>query len=226
MSYFITGTDTGVGQTLISCAMVHIFAAQGKRSGGFKPVSAGCDYEGHNDDTKALIAASIMPLSHRQVNPYCFTPAIAPHIAARRSGVQIDFSYIISSFRQLASQVDEVIVEGVGGFLVPLNDKQNSADLAKELDLPVVLIVGVRLGCINHALLTVRAIADYRLKCAGWVANVLDKDMDALQENIEALRERIAAPLLGVVQHMSDPDAKTAAKHLDLSALEQSSTNV
>jgi len=225
MSYFITGTDTGVGKTLVSCALLYAFAAQGKRAAGFKPVATGCNEDGHNDDAMALRAASGMPLTYGQVNPYCLRHAIAPHIAARHSGVRIELSRILTSYRELSGQADEVIVEGAGGFLVPLNDRQNSADLAKELDLPVIVVVGMRLGCLNHALLTLRATADYRLECAGWVANVLDADMDALQENIEALRERIVAPLLGVVPHMEAPDAKTAAQSLDICLLERSSSN-
>lgn len=225
MSYFITGTDTGVGKTLISCALLLAFAAQGKRAAGFKPVSAGSDEDGYNDDAKALCAASGLPLNCGQVNPYCFAQAIAPHIAAQRTGVRIDLSRILASYRELAGQADEVIVEGAGGFMVPLNEQQNSADLARELDLPMIVVVGMRLGCLNHALLTVRAIAEYRLKCAGWVANVPDADMEALQENIDTLRELIAAPLLGVVPHMAAPDAKSAERHLDLSLLECNSTH-
>lgn len=225
MSYFITGTDTGVGKTLISCALLHAFAAQGRCVAGFKPVAAGCDEDGRNDDAKALRAASSIQLAYGQVNPYCFRHAIAPHIAARRSGVRIELSRILAAYRGLAGQADQVIVEGAGGFGVPLNDRQSSADLAKELDLPVIMVVGMRLGCINHALLTLRAIADYRLECAGWVANVLDEKMPALRENIEALRERIAAPLLGMVPHQTAPDAKVVTRHLDLSLLKRDRTN-
>jgi len=126
---------------------------------------------------------------------------------------------ILNSYRELTSQADVVIVEGAGGFCVPLNEQQTSADLVKELNLPVILVVGMRLGCLNHALLTVRAITDYQLECAGWVANVLDADMLALPENIEALRQRIAAPLLGVVPYMAEPDAQMAASVLDLGLL-------
>jgi len=225
MSYFITGTDTGVGKTLVSCALLYFLSSLGKRTAGFKPVSAGCDENGHNDDAKALRSASGIPLSCEQVNPYCFASAIAPHLAARLSGVSVDLNRIHASYLEVSGQADEVIVEGVGGFLVPLNEQQNSADLVQQLDLPVIMVVGMRLGCLNHALLTVRAIADYRLKCAGWVANVLDADMKALHGNIDALRERIAAPLLGVVPHLAEPDAQTVARHLDLNLLECNSTN-
>lgn len=215
MSYFVAGTDTGVGKTLVSCALLQAFAAQGKRVAGFKPVAAGCDEDGLNDDAKRLHAAGNVQTSYSRTNPYCFAHSIAPHLAARLAGVAVEFPRILVAYRELAAQADVVIVEGVGGFCVPLNDKQDSADLARQLALPVILVVGMRLGCINHALLTVRAIADYQLECAGWVANVLDDGMPALQENIAALRERIAAPLLGVIPHMAEPDEK-AAQYLDL----------
>jgi len=221
MSYFITGTDTGVGKTLISCALLHALAARGKRVAGFKPIAAGCDADGKNDDAKALRAASTMELTCEQVNPYCFHQAMAPHLAARNEGVQIDLSRILTSYQELSRQADEVIVEGAGGFVVPLNDRQTSADLAQDLGLPVILVVGMRLGCLNHALLTVRAIADYQLECAGWVANVSNADTPALRENIEALRERIAAPLLGIVPYQSQPDAHATAAHLNLELLEK-----
>ena len=221
MSYFVTGTDTGVGKTLVSCALLHAFAAQGRHVAGFKPVAAGCDDDHHNEDAKRLRAASTVQATYGQINPYCFFRPIAPHLAARHAGVRIEFARILTSYRELAGQADEVIVEGAGGFCVPLNDKQNSADLAHELHLPVILVVGMRLGCLNHALLTMRAIADYQLECAGWVANVLDDEMPALQENIAALRERIAAPLLGVIPCQPLPDAYVTARHLDLQVLEK-----
>jgi dethiobiotin synthetase len=219
MSYFVTGTDTGVGKTLVSCALLHAFAAQGKRVVGFKPVAAGCDDDDHNDDAKQLRAASTVRATYGQINPYCFPHPIAPHLSARHAGSRIDFSRIFASFDELAGQSDEVIVEGVGGFCVPLNEKQDSVDLVKQFDIPVILVVGMRLGCLNHALLTMRAIAEAQIECAGWVANVLDADMPALQENIDTLRERIQAPLLGVIPFQSQPDALAASAHLDISTL-------
>jgi len=221
MSYFITGTDTGVGKTLVSCALLHAFAAQDKRVVGFKPVAAGCDENDRNDDAERLRAASNVLATYGQINPYCFVPPIAPHLAARHSGVRIELSRILTSFNELVTQADEVIVEGAGGFLVPLNEKQDSADLARELALPIIVVVGMRLGCINHALLTTRAIDNGGLICAGWIANVLDEKMPALQENIEALKQRIAAPLLGVVPYQMETDAKAVASMLDISLLEK-----
>ena len=221
MSYLVTGTDTGVGKTLVSCALLHGLAAQGKRVAGFKPVAAGVDADGMDDDAKALLAASNIPLNYELVNPYCLREAIAPHIAARRENVRIELPRIVAAYRELAAQVDIVIVEGAGGFLVPLNDTQNTADLAKMLDIPVILVVGMRLGCLNHAMLTIEAINTRGLSLAGWVANELDNKMSVLQENIAALRERIAAPLLGIVPYMAQPDAKMVASYLKIEILGQ-----
>ncbi len=221
MNFFVTGTDTDVGKTLISCALLHGFAAQDRRVVGMKPVSAGCDADGQNDDVLQLRAASNIPASKEQINPYSFAPAIAPHLAAQHAGIEIQFSYITEAYRKLAAQAEVVIVEGVGGLCVPLNARQDSADLAVELGLPVILVVGMRLGCLNHALLTVEAIAVRGLKLAGWVANVVEADMNAVEENVAALQQRIAAPLLGVVPYLAEVDAFVVVRRLDLELLEQ-----
>ena len=176
MNYLITGTDTGVGKTLISCALLHGFAAQGKRVVGMKPVAAGCADDSQHEDVRQLRAASNVLASGGQINPYCFAQAVAPHLAARFVGIRINFARIVESFSELNAQADVVIVEGVGGFRVPLNDEQDSADLAVQLGLPVILVVGMRLGCLNHALLTAEAIAARGLTLAGWVANVPEED--------------------------------------------------
>ena len=219
MNYFVTGTDTGVGKTLISCALLHAFAAQGKRVVGMKPVAAGCDEDDLNEDVKQLRAASNILASLGQINPYSFFHPVAPHIAAHNAGVQINLERILESYRELATQAEVVIVEGAGGFQVPLNDTQDSADLAAALGLPVILVVGMRLGCLNHALLTTRAIKASGLTCAGWVANVTAADMAALDENIQALQQRIDAPLLGVIQHQAQPDARSVSTLLNLGLL-------
>lgn len=225
MSYFVTGTDTGVGKTLVSCALLHAFAAQGKRVAGMKPVAAGCGEDELHEDVVRLRAASTVQAGRGQVNPYCFQRAVAPHLAAQFAGVSVNFSRIVESFEELEGQTDEVIVEGAGGFRVPLNAKQDSADLVVELELPVILVVGMRLGCLNHALLTAEAIAAREIILAGWVANAVDADMAMLKENIEALRQRIAAPLLGVVPHLAQADAREAAAYLDLKLLERAETH-
>jgi len=221
MNYFITGTDTGVGKTLVSCALLHGFAAQGKSVAGMKPVAAGCADGGQHEDVRQLRAASNVLASGGQINPYCFAQAVAPLLAAQFVGISINFARIAESFSELNAQADVVIVEGVGGFRVPLNEEQDSADLAQQLGLPVILVVGMRLGCLNHALLTAEAIAARGLTLAGWVANVLDAGMAMLDENIAALRQRLNAPLLGVVPHQAGPDAREAATHLDMALLEQ-----
>lgn len=219
MNYFVTGTDTGVGKTLISCALLYGFAAQGKSVVGMKPVAAGCDADELNEDVKLLRAASNILASLGQINPYSFQHPVAPHIAARTAGVNINFDRILESYKELTSQAEVVIVEGAGGFQIPLNNTQDSADLVAALALPVILVVGMRLGCLNHALLTMRAIQDCELECAGWVANVVDADMAALDENIQALQQRIDAPLLGIVRHQISPDAREIAAKLDLNLL-------
>jgi dethiobiotin synthetase len=224
MNYFVTGTDTGVGKTLISCALLHAFAAQDKRVVGMKPIAAGCNADEQNEDVLQLRAASNMVVGYGQINPYLFLQAVAPHIAAQRAGVVIKFSRIIESYQELAAQADVVIVEGVGGFLVPLNANQNGADLVLELGLPIILVVGIRLGCLNHALLTVGAITTRGLTLAGWVANIVEADMPMCDENIAALKQRIDAPLFGVVPYMAQPDANVAAGQLELECLLSAST--
>ena len=221
MSYFITGTDTGVGKTLVSCALLYGFAAQGKSVVGMKPVAAGYGDDDQNEDVTRLRAASNVLTTKGQINPYSFVQAVAPHLAAQFVGINISFERILESFEELNAQADIVIVEGAGGFRVPLNDNQDSADLAVQLGLPVILVVGMRLGCLNHALLTVEAISSRGLTLAGWVANALDADMVMLDGNIAALRQRIHAPLLGVIPHQVQPDAREVASLLNLALLEQ-----
>ncbi len=219
MSYFVTGTDTGVGKTLVSCALLHAFAAQGKRVVGMKPVACGCDKDGHHEDVEKLCAAGNVDANRRQVNPYDFAPPIAPHIAAQYAGRRIEFGTILSAYRFLAAQADVVIVEGVGGYRVPINDLQDGADMAAQLGLPMIMVVGMRLGCLNHALLTAAAIKASGLELAAWVANVPDPAMPALHENILTLRQRLQAPLLGVTGFQHLPDAGIAAAQLDVGVL-------
>jgi dethiobiotin synthetase len=218
MSYFVTGTDTHVGKTLISCALLQAFAAQGLRVVGMKPIAAGSDGNGQHEDVKKLRAASNILASLDQINPYIFSQPIAPHIAAHNSDVRVEIARILQHYRELAAQADVVIIEGVGGFCVPINESETSADMTQHLALPIILVVGVRLGCLNHALLTMSAIEARGLKCAGWVANVVDGNMLVSNENIKALQQRINAPLLGVVPWLPNqsPDAEWVAKRLNI----------
>jgi dethiobiotin synthetase len=220
MNYFVTGTDTGVGKTLVSCALLHAFAAQGLRVVGMKPVAAGCDDDGRNEDVQQLRAASNVLASLGQINPYSFLQPVAPHIAARNAGVRIEFARILTSYRELVSQADVVVVEGIGGFNVPLNEVQDSAELAQQLELPVILVVGMCIGCLNHALLTADAVRANGLRLAGWVANVLQPDMAVLADNIATLELRLNAPLLGVIDYQALPDARVAATQLNIELLE------
>jgi len=203
---FIAGTDTGVGKTLVAQALIQRGVAAGKRVAAMKPVSAGCVQtpEGWlNDDVAQLRAASNVALPLALMNPYAFEPPIAPHIAAQQAGIEIDLARIESAYREIASQSDEVIVEGVGGLLVPLNANQTAADMVLRLSLSVILVVGMRLGCLNHALLTVEAMARRGIKLEAWVANQIDPAMGAFEENLASLKERIDAPLLCVLPPMT-----------------------
>lgn len=204
-AWFVAGTDTEVGKTFATCALLLALRKQGLQAVGMKPVAAGTDEDGKNDDVERLVAASGMAAPRELINPYLFRPAIAPHIAAAEAGVAIDIEHIATAFENLRGMADVVLVEGVGGFCVPLGRDCDTADLAERLALPVVLVVGMRLGCINHALLTCQAIASRGLVLAGWIANRIDPAMARFDENLAALRERIDAPLLGVIPSASTP---------------------
>jgi dethiobiotin synthetase len=217
-AYFLTGTDTGIGKTLVTCALLLRARRDGLAAAGLKPVAAGTDAAGRNDDVEAIVAASGMALAPATVNPYCFAPAIAPHIAAAEAGRSIDFAVIADACAAAVRQADLVVVEGVGGFRVPLGVDRDSADLAVALDLPVILVVGMRLGCLNHALLTAEAIAARGLTLAGWVANRVDPDMPRFAENLAALTARLPAPLLGCIPFLPGADPARAADHLVLPA--------
>lgn len=217
-AYFLTGTDTEIGKTFITCALLQHAAQRGLRAAGVKPVAAGTDADGRNDDVENIRAASTVALADDILNPYCFSAAIAPHIAASEEGRRIEFATIQRACRQAMQQADLVIVEGVGGFRVPLGGDGDSADLAVALALPVILVVGMRLGCINHALLTAEAIAARGLTLAGWVANRIDPAMARFDENLATLQALLPAPLLGVVPHNPAGGSAGAAAFLQLPA--------
>jgi dethiobiotin synthetase len=195
---FVTGTDTGVGKTRVAVALIHALRAQGLRVAAMKPVSAGNAPGELNEDVTALLAAVNVAADLRDVNPYAFEPAIAPHIAAVQAGVRIELDVIAAAYARLAAAADVVVVEGAGGWRVPLNDTEDMADLAQRLGLPVVLVVGLRLGCLNHALLTAESIAGRGLPWAGWVGNHIDQAMACQAENLAALGARLPGPCLGV----------------------------
>lgn len=220
---FVTGTDTGCGKTFVSTALIHALRARGERVLAMKPVASGCEStpDGlRNADALALQAAASLQLPYERVNPFAFAPPIAPHIAAGQAGVRISLDAIIGSARQLAAQCDVLVVEGVGGWRAPLTDTEDVADLALRLRAGVVLVVGLRLGCINHALLTAAAIGAGGARLAGWVGNRLDPGMEHPEENLATLGARLSVPSLGYLPHCVDTAGPQAvAGHLDLSHL-------
>ncbi len=203
-AYFICGTDTEIGKTFTTCALLHAARASGRVAVGYKPVAAGVQItpEGlANADAVALQAAGSKGFTLAEINPICLHEAVAPHIAAAAQGVTLALAPLLAGFERLATRADLVLVEGVGGFRVPLTDTLDTADLAVALGLPLLLVVGMRLGCINHALLTVEAIQERGLVLTGWYANTLEPRMDRFDANLAALQKRINAPLLGVLPY-------------------------
>lgn len=224
LSLLITGTDTGVGKTLFSCALLHQLALRYPRVIGMKPVAAGTSMVNGvqvNDDVLALRAASNCLAPPELDNPVSLADPVSPHIAAQRSGTRIDIGHIVACHQALLQRADAVVVEGAGGFMVPLSDddagSRTGADLAQALQLPVVLVVGLRLGCLNHALLTAEAISARGLTLAGWVANQIDPDMAAQQENLLFLQRRLGAPLLAKVGWQARPDPTSMVMNLPTS---------
>lgn len=208
---FVTGTDTGIGKTSVSCALLAAFAACGESTAGMKPVASG------GNDIELLAAASTAPAPRNLANPYFFPTPAAPDIAAEIAGESIDLAHILECYRKI--DADRVVVEGIGGFRVPLNLREDVSDLARRLSLPVVLVVGMRLGCINHALLSADAIRDAGLQLAGWVANRIDPEMAYFEQNLLALENRIPGPLLGVIPFDPGLSPSGAARFLDLDKL-------
>lgn len=210
-AYFLAGTDTEAGKTLVAAALLRAAAGQGLRALGMKPVAAG-----GAGDVDALVAAGSVAAPRDIVNPYLLREPLSPHLAAKHDGVAIDLEVIARCFNELRGRADFLVVEGAGGFRVPLTDTLDGADLAARLGLPVILVVGLRLGCLNHALLTAEAIRARGLPLAGWVANQVDARMACVAENVGTLRARLAAPLLGFVPHQAKPDAAQVAGLLTL----------
>ena len=211
-AYFVTGTDTGVGKTLMSCAMLHALARRHPRVVGMKPVAAGLVQTPDgwdSEDAIALRAASTVGVPPALDNPVRLPDPLSPHLAAERAGTRIDIPHLVACQRELAQHADAMVVEGAGGFLVPLSPEHTGADLAQALGLPVLLVVGLRLGCLNHALLSAEAIRARGLPLAGWVANRIDPGMAAADDNIAFLRQRLGAPLLADIAHSAAPDFRT-----------------
>lgn len=223
-AYFIAGTDTDVGKTTIAAGLLHAARLQGLSTLAAKPVASGCAVTSkglRNADALALIDQSTVQLPYERVNPFAFEPAIAPHLAAREAGVALALPALLKPMQGiLAEGADFTLIEGAGGWRVPLSDHANLSDLAIALKLPVILVVGVRLGCINHALLSAEAIARDGLQLAGWVANVIEPRTSRLEENLASLAERLPAPCLGRVPRLKQASADAVAEHLQLDLLD------
>jgi len=221
--YFITGTDTGVGKTLVCSALLQAVNKANLTSVALKPVAAGCEMTDQglvNDDALELQANMSIELGYEDINPIALESAIAPHIAAAETDLNIDIEELAEHCRAMTHDADVMLIEGAGGWRVPLNEDQYMSDLVKALDVPVIIVVAMRLGCINHALLTAEAIRSDGLQVAGWVANcVTAENMPALGDNLLALRDRMEAPFLGFLPYLENVDPSQVAPYLEISYL-------
>jgi dethiobiotin synthetase len=211
---FVTGTDTGVGKTAVTCGLLRAALRCGVRAVGMKPVAAGARQSNgrpRNGDVEALVRAGAVQVERRALNPYLLRPAIAPHLAAREAGIALDIATMVRAYRALAAHADAVIVEGAGGFLVPIDERLDLSELPRRLQLPVVLVVGMRLGCLSHALLTAEAVRARGLELVGWVANRIDPAMRRYGDNVATLRARLCAPLLAEIPFARGARARAAA---------------
>lgn len=219
-AYFVTGTDTEVGKTVTACALLAAAAARGLGTAAVKPVAAGCDGAGQNEDALALMAAMTADMPYEQVNPVALQAAIAPHIAAQEEGASLSAGRLAGVCRGVMfGPADFVLVEGAGGWRVPLGPRETLADLARELNIGVILVVGMRLGCINHALLTAEAVVRDGLSLAGWVANQPGERMARHPENLATLRQLLDAPCLGELPQRPGATPAELALHLDIEPL-------
>jgi len=216
---FITGTDTGVGKTLVGQVIIHYLRKQYKKVGVMKPVASGAVFHNgllQNEDAVLLQKACNISLPYALINPYCFSPAIAPHIAAELEGVKIDLQHIQSCYENIARQVDVVVVEGAGGWHVPLNDEATIETLSQQLSIPVVLVIGLRLGCLNHALLTMHAMQRSGVSVLGWIGNATKTDYQYHDRNIQSLKRCISAPCLGVLPYSETKNIEHLSEYLEL----------
>jgi dethiobiotin synthetase len=217
---FVAGTDTGIGKTHAACALIHALRARGLEACGMKPVASGCreTAEGRrNEDALALQAAGSRPLAYASINPIALREPLSPHLAARLEGVTVDMAPLRAAFDRLRAAHGMVVVEGVGGWMVPLAPGLLASAIPQQWSLPVVLVVGLRLGCLNHALLSARAILADGCRLAGWIGNRIDPAMVAVEDNLETLRGMLPAPCLGVLPH--GPAPVDAAARLDVTPL-------
>lgn len=222
LGYYVTGTDTGIGKSVASAALLHALRSRGLRAVGMKPVASGCDATPggwRNDDARLLQAASEPRPAYADVNPYALPSPLAPELAAADAGVTLALPVILAAHARLAAQADMVVVEGVGGWAAPLSATLDQADLVHALDLPVLLVVGLRLGCINHARLSARAIAADGARLVGWIGNAIDPVMDRRDDVLALLQARLPVPCWGRLPYAAPPEPRALARHLDVPGL-------
>lgn len=221
--FFITGTDTEIGKTFVSSLLIKLLVDEGLKVIGMKPIASGAktiDGSLKNDDALSLIQASNVDVDYKKINPYVFEPAISPHLAAEDAGVEIDIKNIKNEFLDLKNKSDLVVVEGVGGWYAPLSFNTTVADLAEELNQPIILVVGLRLGCLNHALLTAQAIRQSGLVIAGWIANHIEKDFSVAEKNIETIKHFLNDfPFLGTVSHQTNSNEQSSIEQINKQTL-------
>ncbi len=217
--WFVAGTDTGVGKTLVAATLIHLLAKRGDRVVGMKPVASGCHSTEHglrNNDAQMLMAAANVDAEYVDINPYAFQPPISPHLAAQEVGIKIELENVFKHFEILKQKSETIVVEGVGGWMAPLGHVITNEHLAKALGLPVVLVVGLRLGCISHALLTVRAIEAAGVALAGWIANTTDPGQERIEETVTTLSQRLSAPMLGQIPYTNQCDFRSVSRYISL----------
>lgn len=220
--FFITGTDTDVGKTTVALGLMAAFKKNGLSVAAFKPVSAGCvkTQTGlRNEDAVQLMQQASVKFPYEIVNPYAFEPAIAPHIAAAEKNLEMELDTIVQAYQKIATEVDVVIVEGAGGWLVPLNETQTMADVASALQLDIIQVIGLKLGCLNHSLLTAESISTHGLTQIGWITNQCASDMPYQKNNILSLQQRLSGELLGDIPNISQISPSDVAQHLKIDSL-------
>lgn len=222
IAFYVTGTDTGIGKTLTSCTLLHALRGQGRRAIGMKPVASGCawiDGGWKNEDALALRHAATVAMDYADLNPFALEHPLAPELATRDAGTEVTLEPILAAYARLAAHADALVVEGVGGWAAPLSRTLMQANLVRALGVPVVLVVGLRLGCLNHALLSARAIAADGVHLAGWIGSHVDPTMERIDDNLAMLRERLPAPCWGVLPHVPGAAPQALTGHLRLPAL-------
>lgn len=221
-SLYVTGTDTGIGKTLTSCALLHALRGHGLRACGMKPVASGSqwlDGQWKNEDALALQTASTPGAAYADINPFAFEHPLAPELAARDAGSEVTLAPIVDAYARLAQQSEALVVEGVGGWEAPLSARLMQVDVVRALQLPVLLVVGLRLGCLNHALLSARAIVADGVHLAGWIASHVDPSMERVEDNLTMLQQRLPAPCWGVLPHAPNGDPAQLAARLRIPTL-------